>query len=114
MALQPFVALLPLFSFFIPYTVDRISWTGDQPVARPLLIHSTIQTQNKRTHTSMPRLGFEPTTIVFERAKRVHALNLVATVIKKWNNVDWIYLTPDRDKWRSLADKMLCKILGKS
>jgi hypothetical protein len=29
----------------------------------------------------MPRVGFEPTTPVFERAKTVHALNRSATVI---------------------------------
>jgi hypothetical protein len=29
----------------------------------------------------MPRLGFEPTTPVFERAKMVHALDRVATVL---------------------------------
>jgi hypothetical protein len=30
--------------------------------------------QNKRTQTCIPRLGFEPTTPAFERAKTVHAL----------------------------------------
>jgi hypothetical protein len=29
----------------------------------------------------MPRVGFEPTTPVFERAKTVHALDRAATVI---------------------------------
>jgi hypothetical protein len=29
----------------------------------------------------MPQVGFEPTIPVFERAKTVHALDLVATVI---------------------------------
>jgi hypothetical protein len=29
----------------------------------------------------MPRLGFEPTTPVFKRAKTVHALERAATVI---------------------------------
>jgi hypothetical protein len=29
-------------------------WTGDQPVARPLLTHKITQTQNKRTQISMP------------------------------------------------------------
>jgi hypothetical protein len=37
------------FSFLIPYTVGRTSWTGDQPVERPLPTHRTTQTQNKRT-----------------------------------------------------------------
>jgi hypothetical protein len=39
------------------------------------------QTQNKRTQTSMPRVGFEPTIPAFERTKTVHALDRAATVI---------------------------------
>jgi hypothetical protein len=54
---------------------------GDQPIERPLPTHRTIQTQNKLTQTSMPQVGFEPTTPVFERAKIVHALDSAATVI---------------------------------
>jgi hypothetical protein len=69
------------FSFFIFYTVVRIPWTGDEPVARPLSAHRTAQTENKRTRTSMPQVGFEPTMPVFERAKTVHALDRAATVI---------------------------------
>jgi hypothetical protein len=38
-------------------------------------------TQNKRTQTSTSRLGFEPTTPVFERAKTVHALDSVTNVV---------------------------------
>jgi hypothetical protein len=58
-----------------------IPWMGDQPVARPLPTHRTTQTQNKRTQTSMLRVGFEPTIPVFEQAKTVHALDCAATVI---------------------------------
>jgi hypothetical protein len=29
--------------------------------------------QNKRTQTSMPRVGFEPTTTMFERTNTVHS-----------------------------------------
>jgi uncharacterized membrane protein len=54
---------------------------GDQPIARPLHARRTTQTQNKRTHKSMPRVGFEPTIPVSERAKTVHALDGAATVI---------------------------------
>jgi hypothetical protein len=39
------------------------------------------QTQNKRTQTSMPQMGFEPTIPAFERAKTVHVLDRAATVI---------------------------------
>jgi hypothetical protein len=33
------------------------------------------RTQNKRTQTYMPRVGFEPTIPAVERAKTVHALD---------------------------------------
>jgi hypothetical protein len=49
-------------------------------------IHRTIQTQNKRTQTSMPRVGFEATISASEREKTFHALDRAATVIGSfWN-----------------------------
>jgi hypothetical protein len=57
------------------------SWTGDQTVTRHLPTDRATQTQNKRTQISMPRVGFEHTTPVLERAKTVHALDRAATVI---------------------------------
>jgi hypothetical protein len=81
MALQPFFGPWLFFQFLNLYTVVRTPWPGDQPVARPLPTHRTTQTQNKRTHTSMPRVGFKPTITVFERAKTVLALDRAATVI---------------------------------
>jgi hypothetical protein len=76
MVLHPFVGPWPLFlSFLIIYTVDRTSWAGDQ-----LLAHRTSSTQNKRTQTPMPLMGFEPTAPVFKRAKTVHTLDRGATV----------------------------------
>jgi hypothetical protein len=54
---------------------------GDQPVAGPLPTHRTTQTRNKRTQTSVPRAGFEPTIPVFKGAKSVHTLDHAATVI---------------------------------
>jgi hypothetical protein len=83
MAVQPSWALATSFSSVILYTVGRISWTGDQPVARPLPTRRTAQTQNKCTQTSMPRVGCKPTIPVFEGAKTVHALDRAATVIGK-------------------------------
>jgi hypothetical protein len=51
MVLQPFVGPWPLLQFRnLLYTGGRTPWTSDQPVARPLPIHRTIQTQKKRTH----------------------------------------------------------------
>jgi hypothetical protein len=83
MAVQPFVGFWPLFQFLdlFFYTVGRTPWTGDQPVARPLPAHRTVQTQNKRTQTSIPQVVFGPTIPVFERAKTVHAVDRAATVI---------------------------------
>jgi hypothetical protein len=45
MVLQPFVEPWSLFQFLIVYTVDRIPWTGDQPVARPLPTHNNTSTE---------------------------------------------------------------------
>jgi hypothetical protein len=81
MALQPSVGFWPLFSFLILYTVCRTPWEGDEPVARPQPTHRTAQTQNMRTETSIPRVGFEPTTPAFERAKTIHVLDRAASVI---------------------------------
>jgi hypothetical protein len=77
---SPFLGHGRFFSFSILYTVDRIPWTGDQPVARPLHTHTT-QTQNKRTRISVSRVGFESTTPVSEWAQTVHASDRVTTVI---------------------------------
>jgi hypothetical protein len=63
--------------FLCPRTVGRTPWTGNQPVAWPI----PTQTQNKRTQTSMRRVGFEPTIPVLELAKTVDDLDLAATVI---------------------------------
>jgi hypothetical protein len=71
------------FSFLTLYADGRTPWTNDHPVARPLPTRRTTQTQNKRMHTSMPWVGFEPTIPAFERAKTVHALDHAATVIGK-------------------------------
>jgi hypothetical protein len=75
------VVLSRFFQFLNPYTDGRTPWTGDRSFARPLLIHKTKQTENKRTQTSKPLAGFEPTIPVFKLAKMVHALDRVATVI---------------------------------
>jgi hypothetical protein len=66
-------------SFLILYTVGRTPWTVDQPVVRLLHTDRTTETQNKRTQTSIPRVGLEPTIPAFERLKIVHALDRAAT-----------------------------------
>jgi hypothetical protein len=74
-------SLAAFSGFLIFYTVSKPSWTGDQHDARPLPTYRTTQTKNKRTQTSMPWVGLEPTTSEFERAKTIHALDRAATVI---------------------------------
>jgi hypothetical protein len=97
MALQPFVGPWPLLQFRNLYHTDgSTSWTGDQPVARPLPTHRTTQTQNKRTHR-YPWLwvGLELTIPALERAKTVDALERAGTVIGDHNirnfiiNYEW-------------------------
>jgi hypothetical protein len=57
--LQSFLLDLGRFiNFFILYTAGRTPWTGDQSVARPLPTHRTTETQDKRSQTSMPWVGF--------------------------------------------------------
>jgi hypothetical protein len=72
---------LPPFSFSLSFTVNRTPGMGDQPVTRPLPAQRTAQTQSKRTQTTMPQVGLEPTIPVFEWAKTVHAIYGASTVI---------------------------------
>jgi hypothetical protein len=41
----PLSGLGDFFQFFYFYTVARTSWTGDQPVARPLLTQEDTNTE---------------------------------------------------------------------
>jgi hypothetical protein len=76
-----FLDLGRFISFLILYTVGGTPWTGDQPVARTIPTQRTTQTQNKRTQTSIHRVGFEPMIPVFERVKVVLVLDCAATMI---------------------------------
>jgi hypothetical protein len=61
------------FSFLIFYIHGRTPWTGISS-SEGRYLHK----QNKRTQTSMPRVGFDPTILVLERAKTVHAFDRAA------------------------------------
>jgi hypothetical protein len=74
------------FKIFSPHTAGRTPWTGDQPVGRPLPAYRTKQIQNKRKQTSIPRMGFERTILMFERAKTFHALYRVVIVFGHYTN----------------------------
>jgi hypothetical protein len=77
---SPFVGPWPLFQFLNSKQSVGLPWAGDKPVTRSLLTHRTTQTQSKRTQKPMPRVGFEPTILAFERLKTGHALDRAATV----------------------------------
>jgi hypothetical protein len=80
-ALQPFVGPWPLFLFLDPFTQSvEFLGRGISP-SQGRYPHRTAQTQNKRIQASMPRMGFETTIPVFERAKTVHASDSVAALI---------------------------------
>jgi hypothetical protein len=68
----------------------------------------TAQTQNKRTQTSMPQVGFEAAISMFERAKTVHALDRAATVIASGLIYSYICLLY-RDKVVPLEGIFLCE-----
>jgi hypothetical protein len=82
MALQPFVGLWPLFQILDLFTQSvGLLGRGISP-SQGRYLHTELHKQNKRTQTSMPQVGFEPTIPLFERAKTVHhALDRAATVI---------------------------------
>jgi hypothetical protein len=90
MGLQPFVGPWPLFQFLDFYTVGRTPFDGDHYVARPLPTHRTAQTQNKRTQTSMPQVGFEPKIPVFGEGEDGSCLRpreygrAVAQAVRRW------------------------------
>jgi hypothetical protein len=70
MALQFLVVPCPLFQFRNPRHSQQDS-----------LDRGAARRKARCTQTSIPRLGLEPTTTVFERAKAVHASDRAATVI---------------------------------
>jgi hypothetical protein len=81
MALQPFVGPWS-FLQFRNLSTQILGLLGRVISPSPgRYLHMTTQTQNKRTQTSMPQAGFEPTIPVFERAKMAHALGRTTTVI---------------------------------
>jgi hypothetical protein len=55
---------------------------------RKAATYTQNNTKIKRTQTSMPRVGFEPTNPVFERAKTVDTLVRATTVIDAADNIE--------------------------
>jgi hypothetical protein len=80
MALQPFWTLAAFIGFLI-YTQSVGLLGREIRPSQGRYLHVEQHKQNKRTQTSMPRVGFKTTIPVFEGAKTVHALGHAATVI---------------------------------
>jgi hypothetical protein len=76
MALQPFIDPWPLSRFLILYTVVRTPWISLLP---GLLQHTCQHKYRINAQSSIPRVGFEPTTRMFEGAKTVYALDCAVT-----------------------------------
>jgi hypothetical protein len=76
----------PLLALGRTQSVGLLGW-GISP-SQGLYIHAEQHKESKRTQTSMPRVGCEPTTPVFERAKTVHALERAAAVIGSYATRD--------------------------
>jgi hypothetical protein len=74
--------LWSLFQFLNLYTQSvGLLGRGISPSQGRYLHTEQHKQQNKRTQTSMPRVGFEPTNWGFERAKIIQALDRTVTVI---------------------------------
>jgi hypothetical protein len=67
-------------SFLILYTVVGLFGWGINPLQGRYL-HTEQHKHRINAHTSMPRVGFEPTIPVLKRAKTVHALDRMAIAI---------------------------------
>jgi hypothetical protein len=80
MALQPFCWALAAFQSFNPVHSWLDSGQGNNPL-KGRYLHTGWHKQNKRTHTSMPWVGFKPTIPAFDRAETINALDHKATVI---------------------------------
>jgi hypothetical protein len=76
MALQPFFEPWPLIQFLDLLHIRWDSLDGESARRK-----AATYTQNKRTQTSIPSVGFEPIITAFERAKTVHVSDIAATVI---------------------------------
>jgi hypothetical protein len=93
MALQPFCwALASFFLSSLSYTLSVGLLGRAISVSQGVYLYTG---QHKRT--SMPRVGFEPTISVFERAKTVRVSDLTSTVI------GWRHITNSKPKYQQLS-----------
>jgi hypothetical protein len=64
---------------WILQTVGRAPWTGDQPCLKAAT-YTGQDKHKKRGHISMPKIGFEPRTPVFEQTKTFYTSDRAVTV----------------------------------
>jgi hypothetical protein len=88
MALQPCWAL-PIFQFPNLYTVGGTPWASDQPVARPLPIQNTTQTQNKQTHTHIHALNGIRTHDPSDQLCSVSDSEFLSRIRSEFDRVHW-------------------------
>jgi hypothetical protein len=67
------------FSFIIPYTVGLLG--QGISLSQGHYVYTEHHEHRTNTQTSMPQVGFEPTTPLFKQAKTVHSLDRAATEI---------------------------------
>jgi hypothetical protein len=82
MAVHPLFCLGRYFSFLVCTRAVVLLGRGISP-SQGRHLHTGQHSQNKRTCTSMPEVGFEPTILVLERAKAVHDLDCATAVIAR-------------------------------
>jgi hypothetical protein len=86
------------FQFRNPIQLTGLLGREISPSQGRYLHRGQQKTGNKRTQTSMPRVGFKRTTQVYEWAKTVHAVERATTVIGEgqdyWNH----YCCRDRNR----------------
>jgi len=76
----------------------RTPWTGIRPT-QWLYLYRTTQTQKETHHASMPRVGFENTSPVFDRPKTIRALNREAIIL----NLIILLIATLHSQWRHAA-----------
>jgi hypothetical protein len=112
MALQPFVGPWPDFKFLHLFT-QSVGLLGQGiSLSQGCYLYTGQHKQNKRRQTSVPQVGFEPTTPVFELAKTVPALEcwMQTTTVKKCNLSPWFECRVMAVRWWEHEVDHLCLV----
>jgi hypothetical protein len=100
---SPLLGLSHFFTFITLYIAGRTPWMGNQHVTKPLPTHRTARAKNKCIQTSMPQVGFEPTTLVFKgqrlfrkpkfKVSMTNAFNIFFFFLALREPFIWLYCT---------------------